>query len=153
MRKLVVFLVVLCYSSMIMAEPLRHQMRLLPIGERVGEGEESRACYSFDDYKQLVILDDELWTARQIIQEQARLVEAVRDSSRNLEEQLRLSLASLAVLQKENARVNRLWVETDEALQEELSSPAPLWIWALGVGGGAALLLAGGLVIGSYVGR
>jgi len=144
----VALLLLLTFSTSVLAEPLSYQLKVIPKGERENVSPTSRMCFTFSEYKQLLVIDDELFTARQVLKEQGTKVGLLQDSRANLTRQLDLSLQSIVVLQKENQRITTQWVETDKELQEERAKGTSWWVWALGIGGGAALLAAAGVVVG-----
>jgi len=141
-------ILVLLLSLPALADPVSYRLKIIPKGER----KDQLQCFTLEEYKQLLVVDHELFTKRQESLVQQTKIKLLRESNQNLQEQVKLVLDNVRIESQEKDRLTEKWIETDRQLQEEKAKGAPMWSWVLGIGGGAALLTAAGILIGVYAG-
>lgn len=148
--RVVAAILLLTFPVQALAGPFEYSFQALPRGEKCENSD--HWCYTLDEFKLLIKGDSEIITLRGEVSLLNEKLAVQVDLIKNLNEQLKLLVSTMAVLQGEVKRLSTKWAETDKALQE-CKYDEPLWPWLVLGGSGLLIAIAVGIVVGVYVGK
>ena len=150
MRGLVAYLTALALllaPTLAWAGPVEVELHYIPVGQRLHCSGEDFQCYTFMEWKGLLLLDAELWSTKNEL-ELIRGSLALRVEEIGVHEGIAVNLS--ATNKELTVEVSRLRRENDKLLEKnmKLSLPKP-GPWIVFVAGLVLMAAGGGMLIGS----
>ena len=128
-------------------EPVQVELHYIPMGKRLHCQGETFQCYTFDEWKELLLVDAKLYSMEKQLKTMEESLE-LRKEELEVQKQVNTNLASsVELLTMENSRLQEM---TDELMKENAKLKMPkAGPWIVFVAGIALATFGTGLAIGS----